>query len=476
MQDNPHAGNPRTQGLGNTTRRAFIGAGATAFLFGGRCLFGADAATAHRPKPSGRVNLAVIGCGTMGRGDMLAFMKDPRVRIAAVCDPVGELRDYGYSPRRRSWGGRLAFKRLADAHYKDNACRAVVDFREIVDDPSIDAVCITTPDHWHALIAIACMKKGKHVYCQKPMSFGVSEGIAMVRTAKEHGVTFQVGSQQRNASEFRIAAEWIRNGYLGECMECEVGLPGGRGPYWGYSGDRTPRKAPGYFAPDGTWDMWQGPAEHHEGNVFIPVIHGPMCWRSNSRTGGGMITDWGAHHIDILHWALGVERSGPVAVENFKSDGFGADPLLDWAGEYSFDFVYANGFRAHVSNRYANGLRFKGKKGDLFVARGRLDRPDFLKKWDEGRDLGANEVHLYKAAAGHNHELDFIDGIFENRPIATDCEIGHRSISACHIANICERLGLSALKWDPSAERFTGANADAANALLEVKHHNGWKL
>ena len=105
-----------------------------------------------------------------------------------------------------------------------------------------------------------------------------------------------------------------------------------------------------------------------------------------------------------------------------------------------------------------------------------MDRPDFLKKWDESRDLGENEVHLYKAAAGHNHQLDFIDGIFENRPVATDCEIGHRSISACHIANICERLRFSTLKWDPAAERFTGANADAANALLEVKHHNGWKL
>ena len=189
-----------------------------------------------------------------------------------------------------------------------------------------------------------------------------------------------------------------------------------------------------------------------------------------------MITDWGAHHIDILHWALGVERSGPVAVENFKSDGFGADPILDWAGDYSFDLVYANGFRAHVSNRYENGVKFKGEKGDMFVTRGRLDRPEFLKKWNEKRDLGANEVHLYKAAGGHNHESDFIDGIYENRPIATDCEIGHRSISACHIANICERLGLSTLKWNPAAERFIGANAEAANALLEVKHHNGWTL
>ena len=457
------------------SRRFFIGVGAGTFLGGCRGLFGGYTA-ARRPKPSERINLAVVGCGTMGRGNMEMFFRDPRVQVVAACDPVTELKEYGYSANGRGWGGRIAFKRMADEHYKGNVCRAVVDFREIADDPGIDAVCVTTPDHWHAIVALACMKKGKHVYCQKPMSLGVSEGIEMARVAKETGVTFQVGSQQRSASEFRVAAEWIRNGYLGECMECEVGLPGGRGPYWGYPADKTPRKAPEYFSPGGMWDLWQGPAAHHPGNAFIPAIHGPMCWRSNSRTGGGMITDWGAHHIDILHWALGVERSGPVAVENFRSDGFGADPILDWAGEYSFDLVYANGFRAHVSNKFHNGLKFIGSKGNAYVARGKLERPEHLKKWSEKRDLGPNEIRLYKPADGHGHESDFIDGIYENRPIATDCEIGHRSISACHIANICERLGLSTLKWDPAAERFAGANADAANALLEVKHHNGWSI
>ena len=457
------------------SRRFFIGVGAGTFLGGCRGLFGGYTA-ARRPKPSERINLAVVGCGTMGRGNMEMFFRDPRVQVVAACDPVTELKEYGYSANGRGWGGRIAFKRMADEHYKGNVCRAVVDFREIADDPGIDAVCVTTPDHWHAIVALACMKKGKHVYCQKPMSLGVSEGIEMARVAKETGVTFQVGSQQRSASEFRVAAEWIRNGYLGECMECEVGLPGGRGPYWGYPADKTPRKAPEYFSPGGMWDLWQGPAAHHPGNVFIPAIHAPMCWRSNSRTGGGMITDWGAHHIDILHWALGVERSGPVAVENFRSDGFGADPILDWAGEYSFDLVYANGFRAHVSNKFHNGLKFIGSKGNVYVARGKLERPEHLKKWSEKRDLGPNEIRLYKPADGHGHESDFIDGIYENRPIATDCEIGHRSISACHIANICERLGLSTLKWDPAAERFAGANADAANALLEVKHHNGWSI
>ena len=448
-------------------RRTFIKQAAAVFVLAPAVkLFGAEA-------PSKRINVAIIGCGTMGGGNMHAFMRDPRCRVTVVCDPVTELKDYGYGARSRGWGGRLAFKRQVDAFYKDNACRAVADWREVVADPTVDAVVVTTPDHWHALIAIAAMKNGKHVYCQKPMSLGVSEGIAMTRTAKEKGVVFQIGSQQRSSSEFRVAAEFIQNGYLGKCMECDIGLPGGRGPYWGYAPDKTAKRFPAYFGDEAMWNMWQGPAQHWDNNTFYPIIHQPMCWRSNSRTGGGMITDWGAHHIDILHWALGCDRSGPVAVENMKHEGFLKGEFLDWAGEYSFDLVYANGFRAHVSNRFRNGLTFHGEKGDLFVTRGRLDRPDFLRKWNEKKDLKPNEIHLHKSRG--SHESDFLDGIFDRKwHTATDCEIGHRSISACHIANICERLGISGAKWDPAAERFVGN--DAANAMLEVKHHNGWKL
>ena len=454
------------------TRRFFLGA-AGACALGGCSTFNIGRREPRRPAASERINLAVIGCGTMGRGNMMAFLQDPRVQVTVVCDPVTAVNDHGYSPDHRDWGGREPFRKVVDDWYKRPGCRMLTDWREIADDPTIDAVLITTPDHWHALIAIACMEKGKHVYCQKPMSLGVSEGQAMVRAAKRSGVTFQVGSQQRNASEFRIAAEWVRNGYLGDCRECWIGLPGTKNPQWGYGTDRTPRRYPDYFASKDLWTLWQGPAQHWPNDVFIPIIHQPMCWRYNSRTGGGMITDWGAHHVDILQWALGVERSGPVAIENFISD-FDGDPILDWAHHYSFDLVYANGFRAHVSDSYANGLKFKGEKGEVFVTRGKLERPEFLKKWNEKKDLLPHETRLYRAADGHNHESDFIDGIYENRPIATDCEIGHRSISACHIANICERLGLREAKWNPSAERFVGN--DAANAMLEVKHHNGWTL
>ena len=200
------------------TRRFFIGAGATALLGSVGSPFGACGATVRRPKPSDRINLAVIGCGTMGRGNMEAFMQDPRVQVVAACDPVTELHDYGYSPKGRGWGGRIAFKRMVDEHYKGNVCRAVVDFREIADDPGIDAVCVTTPDHWHALTAIACMKKGKHVYCQKPMSLGISEGIAMTRTAKEMVRTGAIPPTARRERRRRTSR-------LTECGICGRDLP-----------------------------------------------------------------------------------------------------------------------------------------------------------------------------------------------------------------------------------------------------------
>ena len=222
------------------------------------------------------------------------------------------------------------------------------------------------------------------------------------------------------------------------------------------------------------WELWQGPAEHWENNAFIPGIHAPMSWRWNSRTGGGQITDWGAHHLDILQWCLGMEKSGPVAIENMKHDRDLKDRYFDWAANYSFDVVYANGFRAHVSNKFRNGLNFHGTKGDLFVTRGQLQRPEFLKKWNEKKDLKPGDVHLYAPRGGVGHEADFIDGVYSAGRTACPCEVGHRSITVAQLANICERLGISGLKWDPVAERVVGN--DAAQAMTVVKHHNGWKI
>ncbi len=455
-----------------STRRSFLGGVATAPFFIGfpRGLFAATGG--RRPAAADRINLAVIGCGTMAHSNVNAFLWDKRVRIAVACDPILEAAHYSYDGKAR--GGRKVIKEKVDKSYGNSDCRMTADWREVIDDPTIDAVQITCPDHWHALIAIAAMRKGKHVYCQKPMCLGVSEGIAMTRVAKESGVTFQVGSQHRSNSACRQGAELVASGYIGKCRRCTVGLPPWNGGMWGTPKDRTRTKAPAYF-DKGMWDLWQGPAAHWPDNAFIPGIHSPLAWRWNSRTGGGIITDWGAHWIDLLQWTLGADRTGPVAIENMTTD-LDNDEVFDWAQNFDYDMVYADGFVAHVSSKARNGLTFHGEKGDIYFFPGKLERPEFLAKWSEKKDLKDTDRRLYRAKDGHGHEMDFVDGIYENRPICTDCEIGHRSIAACHIANICERLRLKKLTWDPAAERFTGANADAANRLLEVPHNNGWKF
>ena len=458
--------------MGKFTRRGFIGGAAAAPFFIGfpRGLFAAGGV--RRPAAADRINLAVIGCGTMAHSNVNAFLWDKRVRIAVACDPILEAAHYSYDGKAR--GGRKVIKEKVDKSYGNSDCRMTADWREVIDDPTIDAVQITCPDHWHALIAVAAMRKGKHVYCQKPMCLGVSEGILMTRVAKETGVTFQVGSQHRSNSACRQGAELVASGYIGKCRRCTVGLPPWNGGMWGTPKDRTRTKAPAYF-DKGMWDLWQGPAEHWPDNAFIPGIHSPLAWRWNSRTGGGIITDWGAHWIDLLQWTLGTDRTGPVAIENMTTD-LDNDEVFDWAQNFDYDMVYADGFVAHVSSKARNGLTFHGEKGDIYFFPGKLERPDFLAKWSEKKDLKDTDRRLYRAKDGHGHEMDFVDGIYENRPICTDCEIGHRSIAACHIANICERLRLKKLTWDPVAERFTGDHAAEANRLLEVPHSNGWKL
>ena len=458
------------------TRREFLGLSAAAVGCG---LFNIGCAGARRP--SNTLNLAVLGCGPMGLYNANKFLEDPRVRVTHVCDPILESSFHGYNAKTRL--GRKVFKEKIDAHYRTNATKSVADYREVIDDPSVDAVLISTGDYWHAIMGAEAMRAGKHVYCQKPMTLGISEGWAMIEAQKRCGVTFQVGSQQRSMKEFREAAEIVRNGVLGECRSCTIGLcyAHNDGVSSGYTRDCTPGGIPDWLNPKSEmWKLYLGPAEHWEDDAYIPAIHAPVCWRWNSRTGNGSIADWGAHHFDILQWALGMERSGPVAIENVRTDLF--DPkvtnrYLDQASTYSFDIVYANGFRAHVGDKETigrNGITFHCEKGDLFVTRGKIEKPACIARWME-TDLGGGDVRLYNNVHAKGcHETDFVDAVFEGRQPACPVEIGHRSATICHLANIAARLGRTSVRWDPAQERFIGD--EEANRRIFVRHHNGFVL
>ena len=453
---------------------------AALFAASGCRMFGTGVSP-RRPLPSERINLAVIGCGTMGLGNMNGFLRDARVQVTVVCDPVKDAKAYGYDKNweKKFRGGRVPFAERVDAFYKTKGCRAVADWREVIADPTVDAVLIATTDHWHAIMAIAAMKAGKHVYCQKPLTMSIAEGRRMCEVAEETGVVFQVGSQQRSAREFREAAELVANGYLGECTTCSIGLSYAHNDSCrnGFARDsRRLTEFPDYWklTPE-EWDLWQGPAQHWDGNVVIPGIHGPMVWRWNDRTGNGALPDWGAHHIDILQWALGTELGGPIAIENFESDmGASTDEVFNWPSRFKFDLVYADGFRATVSDSDTAkfcGLRFMARKGDLFVTRGKIVKPGHLSNWKE-TDLLPTEKHLHKSRG--SHESDFVDAIFDSswQPACT-CETGHRSITISHLANSCAKTGVKALKWDPATE--TSDNA-AINARADIKRYNGWTL
>ena len=464
-------------------RREFLRTSAFASLFaaGGCKVFNIGGVSPRRPLPSERINLAVIGCGTMGMGNMSGFLADKRVQVTVTCDPVKDSATYGYDPKKRFRGGRVPFAEKVDAHYKAKGCRAVADWREVIADPTVDAVLISTTDHWHAIIAIAAMKAGKHVYCQKPLTMSIAEGRRMCEVAEETGVVFQVGSQQRSAKEFREAAELVRNGYLGDCKTCSIGLSYAHNDSSGngFPRDKTRHaKLPDYWymTPE-EWNLWQGPARHWADNAFVPGIHGPIVWRWNDRTGNGALPDWGAHHLDIVQWALGTEYGGPVAIENFTSDmkdPLVVDEVFNWPKAFKFDVVYADGFRVTVGDSDTigyTGLTFHAPKGDLFVTRGKIEKPAHLANWKES-DLLASEAHLHKSRT--THESDFVDGIYDPawHP-ACDCEIGHRSITISHLANSCAKTGLRGCTWDPAKEISGQAEI---NARADIVRHNGWTL
>ena len=481
------------------SRRGFLGgfAAASAPFFIGGCK--TAKVPPRRISPNSKVNVAIIGCGLIAKStNVPGFLKDPRCRVTIACDMVKMAPNYFYGSRGGNFGaegftnkdgsvrrdvcGSTVIKNMVDKFYGDKACREVFDWREVIADPTVDAVCICTPDHWHALIAIAAMKAGKHVFCQKPMSLGIEQGKEMVRVAKETGVTFQVGNQGRSDPRFRLSEEIVLNGYAGAIKGATVCIPGG--DHWvGHGHSPEPAPLPDYFSKE-AWELWQGPAQHFEGNAYIPSIHRPTCWRFNSRYGGGMIPDFGAHEFDQLQRGLGTDLTGPVAVENMKTDLRKDNGVFSWAGKFSFDFVYANGVRVHVRTidkaaGFPRQTIFHCEKGDVGSREFKGVLPDELKNFKES-DLTAKDKHLYAPKNGHDnsifHEADFVDGIIEQRQCCSPCEVGHRTISMAHIANICEQLRVSRLDWDPVAEKFTGANADDANKLCVTPYYNGWKI
>lgn len=379
--------------------------------------------------PSDKINIGVIGSGTQARGLASIFigMKDTNV-IAASEVNIKKMEGFieGFVKANAKQNQTKSSSDLAQYN----------DYQEMLLRKDLDAVIVATPDHWHAKASIDAMAAGMHVYCEKPLSHTLLEGRAMVNATKKYKKVLQTGSQQRSSEHFRKACELVRNGYLGniKTVSVAVGNP--------YSECKLPyQPTPGHI----DWDRWVGPAPMRPYHATLVDADFFPRWRWFKEFGGGIIADWGAHMFDIVQWALGFDHTGPGTFT----------PPREPNAVRGLSMVYANGIEVkHEDFCQGNAVRFVGDKGTLTVSRSFMDSdPAEI----VSATIGENEIHLY---ASDHHQQDWIDAIKQNTSPICDAEIGHRSASICHIANIAYELNRS-LEWDPKKELFL--NDDEAN-------------
>ncbi len=421
-----------------SSRRHFIKsslAAAGAVLAGPQIVRAETLGNATKAAANSRIGMGFIGMGLISDGHLRSFPGLKNVQPIAVCD----LKD---------WQLQKAVDVLKGNGFTD--IQATARFEEVLSNPKIDAVCVTTPDHWHAAIALAAMKAGKDVYVEKPMTLTIEEGKALVAAEKKYGPILQVGSQQRSSIHFRIAANLVRNGLIGEVKEiyCQLGeFP------------QAPEKEDVVPVPAGfDYDRWLGPTpffEHSENRVKGNYSGGWRCyWEYGSRKFG----DWGAHHFDIVQWALNRDDTGPV---EFIPQGF--------EGAEHHHYRYADGITVWRDKKPDNGhmIRFIGTKGEVHVSRGKIDTlPSELVR----HKFKESDIQVYESK---EHRQNFIDSIGTRKPTICPATVGHRSATICQLSGIAQRLG-RAVKWDPKSEQITG-DKDAA-AMQDRPRREGYAL
>ena len=449
------------------SRRKFLAASGLALTF--PTIIPASAlGSGKRPAPSNRINVACFGFGTIAYTTVSNFLNNDNVQVVAMADVNRKSGNYGY--RGELEGGRLVGMQIVNEHYakatdrlKYRGCRAYEDFRELLEYEDVDAVNISTPDHWHAVMAIYCANRKIHIYGQKPLAVTVAEGRAMAKAIARNKVIFQTGSQQRSESQFREAVEFVRNGRIGNLQEISVKIPGGHSD-WNQMGKRQdPETIPAGL----NYDLWEGPAPHRE---YRPALL-PLNWRHNFDYSGGMITDWGAHHVDISQWAMDMDKSGPTQIDIDHFELPSPTDLYNTATKFQFTCTYKSGVKMVVQDNGGgpNGIVFKGDNGkSINVRRGSISMDPHTLRRDQ---IEEGEIRVYKST---DHVGNFIDCIYSGKQPVAPVEAAHRTISICHLANIAIRLGRKTLKWDPRRERIL--NDSEASKFLSRPIRGNWKL
>ncbi|HEX9107033.1 MAG TPA: Gfo/Idh/MocA family oxidoreductase [Longimicrobiales bacterium] len=445
---------------GKVTRRDFLkraGAGATAASALGFPAI-VPSSVFGRGAPSNRINVGAIGAGRISRvHDLPSTWKYESARIMAVCD----------LDSRRMEDGR----RLVNGYYAAKTGKAYdgvagyTDYRELLANKDVDAVLVSTPDHWHALIAVAAVNAGKDVYLQKPASLTIAEGRSMADAVTKSGRIFQIGSQQRSSPQFRFAAELVRSGRIGQLQTVKIGLPGDP------AGNDEPEMP---VPPNLNYDMWLGSTPlvyYTEKRVHPQTGYDRPGWLRCEQFGAGMITGWGSHHLDSAHWAMDTEHTGPVEI--WGRAEFPKSGLWDVHGPFETHALYANGVHMIVSGDFPNGIRFEGTRGWIFVSRGNeavtASDPQSALKDARSLDasdpkvlspLGPDDVHLYVST---DHHGNWLESIQSRKPPITSAEVAHRSCSACLLHHIAMKIPRH-LHWDPAREKFVGD--EEANSKL----------
>jgi predicted dehydrogenase len=381
-----------------------------------------------------RINTGHIGVGGQGTGNLNALMK----HAVAVCDVDSQ---------------RLA-KAVKLCGDKGRTVEGFGDYRRLLDRKDIDAVVISTPDHWHALTTIHACQAGKDVYCEKPLTLTVAEGRKMVDTARTHKRIVQTGSQQRSDAKFRLACELVRSGRLGKLEKVLVGIPNVN-----FAGPPVPDTDP---PAELDYDFWLGPAPQKPYNAKHVHYNFRFFWDYS----GGQMTNFGAHHLDIAQWGLGADESGPVSIEGAGT--FHPEHWYEVTKSCRVTYTYGNGVQVILGQGQKDvpdGVRFIGSEGQIDVNRGKLSSTpaDIIEK-----PLAEGDVHLYKS---NNHHQNFLDCVKSRELPICDVEIGHRSATVCHLGNISIRIGRK-INWDPVAEQIAG-DAEAA-AMLSRPYRSPW--
>ena len=418
---------------------------------------------AQATAPSKRLTIGCIGMGKQLGYHLGALINQDDVEVVAVCDVDTTRREH----RKKMVDD--AYSAKAGATYK--GCAAYNDFRELLARKDIDAVLIATPDHWHAFIAIAAVKAGKDVYCEKPLTYNIHESIELVQAVRKANRIFQVGSQQRSSKEFRVACELVRNGVLGRVSAINVSFGDPAKPY------HQPTEA---VEPGLDWNFWCGPGPLVGYNPSLSprgVHDNYPDWRLTWEFGGGMITDWGAHHIDIAQWAMGMDGSGPVEVRAPQ----------DWStAKRGAQLVYADG--TVVTHVRGKGVSFIGTEGECHVNRGQfeliMDGKPVHKFWNKETDrttsmerevtltereyLADAKIKLYNSKS---HMQDFLDAVQSRKLPICDVAIGASSVKACHLMNFAYHYGANA-KWNPARDKFT--HGGDSKWLTREHYRDGW--